>query len=142
MELVINFLQNTFGLSRDYAFLSVGILIGFILVAFSKPKAKNETIRGVNNHIKSSISFSTDLEPKQFFDSKTNAINTTSATRNIISMNGNKLNIDDETIENIRKLLQNNDKIQAIKIIREKTGLGLAEAKTLVETLESITRVS
>lgn len=45
--------------------------------------------------------------------------------------------IDDEAI---RELIRQNRKIDAIKLMREKTGLGLAEAKDAVEALEQTMR--
>lgn len=46
--------------------------------------------------------------------------------------------VGDERIDTpeIRELLRQNRKIDAIKRVREKTGLGLAEAKDAVEALE------
>lgn len=35
----------------------------------------------------------------------------------------------------VRRLMQQNEKIEAIKLVRERTGLGLADAKEFVENL-------
>ena len=44
----------------------------------------------------------------------------------------------DDAIENeIRELLASGNKIAAIKLYREETGIGLAEAKAAVESLEA-----
>lgn len=50
--------------------------------------------------------------------------------------------VGDERIDNdeIRALLRQDRKIEAIKLIRERTGLGLAEAKDAVEALERTMR--
>ena len=42
-----------------------------------------------------------------------------------------------ETAGEVRALLARRAKIEAIKIVREATGLGLKEAKDLVETIEA-----
>lgn len=52
------------------------------------------------------------------------------------------IRIGDERIddEDIRELIRQNRKIDAIKLMREKTGLGLAEAKDAVEAMEDAMR--
>jgi hypothetical protein len=50
--------------------------------------------------------------------------------------------VGDERIDNeeIRALIRQDQKIEAIKLVRERTGLGLAEAKDAVEALEQTMR--
>lgn len=50
--------------------------------------------------------------------------------------------VGDERIDNeeIRDLIRQDRKIEAIKLVRERTGLGLAEAKDAVEALERMMR--
>lgn len=50
--------------------------------------------------------------------------------------------VGDERIDNdeIRDLIRQDRKIDAIKLVRERTGLGLAEAKDAVEALEQTMR--
>ena len=50
--------------------------------------------------------------------------------------------VGDERIddEEIRALIRQDRKIDAIKLVRERTGLGLAEAKDAVEALETTMR--
>ncbi|WP_212743062.1 ribosomal protein L7/L12 [Sphingopyxis sp. 2PD] len=50
--------------------------------------------------------------------------------------------VGDERIDNdeIRALIRADRKIEAIKLVRERTGLGLAEAKDAVEALERTMR--
>lgn len=50
--------------------------------------------------------------------------------------------VGDERIDNeeIRALIRQDRKIEAIKLVRERTGLGLAEAKDAVEALEQTMR--
>jgi len=43
----------------------------------------------------------------------------------------------DDEIDTIREMLFHGQKIQAIKIYREATGLGLAESKEFIEALEA-----
>lgn len=50
--------------------------------------------------------------------------------------------VGDERIDNdeIRALIRQDRKIEAIKLVRERTGLGLADAKDAVEALEQTMR--
>ena len=50
--------------------------------------------------------------------------------------------VGDERIDNeeIRALIRADRKVEAIKLVRERTGLGLAEAKDAVEALEQTMR--
>ena len=50
--------------------------------------------------------------------------------------------VGDERIDNdeIRALIRADRKIEAIKLVRERTGLGLAEAKDAIEALERTMR--
>lgn len=50
--------------------------------------------------------------------------------------------LDAETSAEIQRLMQSGNKIAAIKLMREKTGLGLAEAKNAVEAMELAFKVS
>ena len=43
--------------------------------------------------------------------------------------------IDEMTLNRIKALLKQGNKLQAIKLLREKTGWGLAEAKKYVESI-------
>jgi ribosomal protein L7/L12 len=51
---------------------------------------------------------------------------------------GQELDIDPKVLEEIRQLSDAGRKIEAIKVLREATGLGLAEAKQIVESLDQI----
>ena len=51
---------------------------------------------------------------------------------------GQELDIDAAVLEEVRRLSDNGQKIEAIKVLREATGLGLAEAKQVVESLDRI----
>lgn len=51
---------------------------------------------------------------------------------------GQELDIDAAVLDECRRLSDNGQKIEAIKVLREATGLGLAEAKQIVESLDRI----
>jgi hypothetical protein len=51
---------------------------------------------------------------------------------------GQELEIDAAVLDECRRLSDNGEKIEAIKHLREATGLGLAEAKQIVESLDRI----
>jgi len=53
-------------------------------------------------------------------------------------IDGQELDIDPGVLAEIRKLADSGRKIDAIKRLREATGLGLAEAKNTVESLDRI----
>lgn len=49
--------------------------------------------------------------------------------------------LDRNTVDEVRALLRNGRKIQAVKTVREHTGMGLAEAKGIVDAVEEGRRV-
>jgi ribosomal protein L7/L12 len=51
-------------------------------------------------------------------------------------IDGQELDIDPALLDEIKRLAAGGQKIEAIKRLREATGLGLAEAKDVVESLE------
>ena len=51
---------------------------------------------------------------------------------------GQELEIDPKVLDEIRRLSDAGRKIEAIKVLREATGLGLAEAKQIVESLDQL----
>jgi len=53
-------------------------------------------------------------------------------------IDGQELDIDPAVLAEIRKLSDSGRKIEAIKVLRDATGLGLAEAKQIVESLEQL----
>jgi ribosomal protein L7/L12 len=53
-------------------------------------------------------------------------------------IDGQELDIDPAVLAEIRKLSDSGNKIEAIKRLREATGLGLAEAKQIVESLDRL----
>jgi ribosomal protein L7/L12 len=56
-------------------------------------------------------------------------------------VDGQELDIDPKVLDEVRRLADNGQKIEAIKLLREATGLGLAEAKNVVESLDTLKRV-
>ena len=55
-----------------------------------------------------------------------------------VESDGQEIQIDPATMAQIRALLAADRKIEAIKVLREATGLGLAEAKNLAESLADL----
>jgi Ribosomal protein L7/L12 C-terminal domain len=53
---------------------------------------------------------------------------------------GQELDIDPKVMDEIRQLLDAGQKIEAIKLLREATGLGLTEAKQFVDSLDTLKR--
>ena len=51
---------------------------------------------------------------------------------------GQELDIDPKVLDEIRQLSDAGRKIEAIKVLREATGLGLTEAKEIVDSLDLI----
>jgi hypothetical protein len=51
-------------------------------------------------------------------------------------IDGQELDIDPDVLAGIRKLVDKGYRIEAIKLLREATGLGLTEATKIVESLE------
>jgi hypothetical protein len=51
---------------------------------------------------------------------------------------GQELDIDPAVLEEVRRLADSGQKIEAIKHLREATGLGLTEAKQIVDSLDLI----
>lgn len=53
-------------------------------------------------------------------------------------IDGQELDIDPAVLDEVRRLSESGQKIEAIKRLREATGLGLAEAKDIVESLDRL----
>ena len=51
---------------------------------------------------------------------------------------GQELDIDPKVLDEVRRLTDAGRKIEAIKVLREATGLGLTEAKEIVDSLDLI----
>jgi hypothetical protein len=70
----------------------------------------------------------------------THTISTTSFTEGKINVHGKTLPIDGAALNEVNGLIRSGRKLDAIKRLREATSLGLAEAKAIVDSLESIGR--
>lgn len=55
-----------------------------------------------------------------------------------VELDGRDIQIDPAAMARVRALLASGEKIEAIKVLREATGLGLTEAKSLVESLDEL----
>lgn len=56
----------------------------------------------------------------------------------IAEIEGQELDIDPAVLEEVRRLADAGQKIEAIKHLREATGLGLTEAKQIVDSLDQL----
>jgi len=55
-------------------------------------------------------------------------------------IDGQELDVDPAILAEVRRLAGSGQKIEAIKVLRDATGLGLAEAKDIVDSLERMPR--
>lgn len=55
-------------------------------------------------------------------------------------VNGRTVDVAAEAMEEIRDFLRAGKKIEAIKVLREATGMGLKEAKAVLQSLEKVIR--
>lgn len=55
-------------------------------------------------------------------------------------VNGRTVDVPAEAMAEIQALIRAKQKIEAIKALREATGMGLAEAKAVMESLEKVIR--
>lgn len=123
-----------FGLPKEYVFGIIGLLIG-LLIGFWVGFRAGRFMGAVKNL--------QDLGPAAAELGLSRASQSASpADMPGISLvvNGNNVDIAAESMQEIQALLQSNRKIDAIKVLREATGLGLAEAKAVIDSLAKVVR--
>ena len=131
MEILARLIADLIGIDLVYGYLVVGILIGIVIGALvvrpSRSRAARDDIGGgrrdIDNRIRSSAV--TNLE-----------MQTASGTLMELEINGQKFDVNPEAAAQVRQYLSDGKKIEAIKVLREATGLGFAEAKNMVEIME------
>ena len=76
--------------------------------------------------------------PRQVAGTDTPRMIPTSGGAVSAEIDGQELEIDPRVLDEVRRLCENDQKIEAVKLLREVTGLGLAEAKNVVESLDRL----
>ena len=113
-----------FGPNFAYGYLLVGVIIGFVVGRITAPKGSARDVGGGRSP------GSSPSGPAK-----------TPATGSVdLEIGGQKIDIDPGTMAEIQRLAAEGKKIEAIKHLREATGLGLAEAKQMVEAIEQMRR--
>jgi hypothetical protein len=70
----------------------------------------------------------------------THGTSVTTFTSGKITVNGQTIDVDGNTLDQVHGLIRAGRKLDAIKRLREATALGLTEAKQIVDSLESVSR--
>lgn len=122
METVARYIADFLALDLVYGYLAIGIVIGIVIGRVSRAGRNALELSGGARKSGSAITKVTTR--------------TTLPGSVEMELNGEKLDIDQETIAEVRRLAAQGDKIGAIKHLRAGTSLGLADAKQLVEVLE------
>jgi len=116
--------SSLMGMPGEYAFLLIGSVVGFLLGFFVGKLVVDPAA------VRPGTPRTPDIpEPAA---PETPGLN--------LVVNGRVVDIPSETLNRIHGLLQASDKIEAIKLVREATGMGLAEAKAVIDSLEKLVR--
>ena len=127
MEAIAYSLATSLGLSVEHGYLILGIILGVFggAVVFRKRKLPEDPMNAFNA--------ATMQQPT----SKRMSVPDTSVhTASSVSVDMVSKHLPPGVVLKARELLASGHKIEAIKNVREATGLGLAEAKALVDELE------
>lgn len=127
MEAIAQYLAAALGTSAEHGYLFLGIILGFFggAVVFRKRKLPENLVTTF------------DAGTMQQRTSKRMSVPGASIhTASSVSVSANTQSLPPELVSKAMSLLASGHKIEAIKNIREATGLGLAEAKALVDALE------
>lgn len=115
------------GLAPQYGYLIIGLVIGLVIGRFSR--ANSGGTREIGGGARDPGGVVSEM-----------SFRSTTPLSFEMTVNGEKIEINPETVAEIRRLIGNGDKIAAIKLVREATRMDLVEAKRLVETMEHIAR--
>lgn len=116
MESIAQQIAGFLGIEPAYAYLSIGIAIGLLLPPLLKLLLG---WRGSSQAGKTVMV----AEERGSID---------------VEINGRKFDIDPAAMTDIRRLTKRGNKIEAIKRLRATSGLGLNEAKQIVDALERL----
>ncbi len=111
-----------FGIPKDYVYLLVGMGIGFLL-------------GWLTGRLSASVPRDIDVRV-----TGSGAVPVASAQPINLVINGRTVNLDAAQAAEIQGLVQARKMIEAIKRLREITGLGLAEAKAVAESIAKVGR--
>jgi hypothetical protein len=122
--------DSLFGMPKEYAFLLIGLMIGCLigLMAgrFWRSQSDNAGLTGG--------------EANPAAAPATGQTQIASPPGVSLVVNGQNIDIPAEAMAEIQSLARAKRKIDAIKALREATGLGLAEARAVMESLEKVIR--
>ncbi len=125
-EIALQF-SGLLGITKESSYLIIGVVLGFILGRVLRPRGT-----GVNFAQAFDAKNLAQSEGQSRFSQAVRA----SSTSGSVSANGQTFNLEPQVLGELRDLIQGGNKIEAIKKLREATGLGLAESKQIVEALE------
>lgn len=115
------------GLSPTTAALAVGLILGFTLRSLFSRRA---TTTSFDPPLHASIE-SASATPSSLFRQRQEAASDFARHESL-----RQLVVDEKQLLEIRQLLKSGNKIAAIKLFREATNVGLAEAKSAIEAIE------
>lgn len=118
-------MMELFGPNFAYGYLFVGAIIGFIVGRVTAPKTARDVGAG--------------RPPAPFVNGPARPASAASGTVEF-EIGGRRIQVDPASMAEIRRFIAQERKIEAIKHLREATGLGLADAKELVEAIERVGR--
>lgn len=117
-------MMEIFGPNFAYGYLLVGVIIGFVVGRITAPKGSARDVGGGRS-------------PGSLASGPARPVAAGSVN---LEIGGQKIDIDPGAMVEIQRLAAEGKKIEAIKHLREVTGLGLAEAKQMVEAIEQMRR--
>lgn len=120
--------DSLLGMPKTYAFLLFGIvagfLIGFLMGRWRRPPQET-------------VGLADGTERLTLPESEAQAAVPPGIS---LVVNGRTVEVPSAAMAEIQDLIRTKQKIEAIKALREATGLGLAEAKAVMESLEKVIR--
>ncbi|MEZ5830268.1 MAG: ribosomal protein L7/L12 [Dongiaceae bacterium] len=125
MESIAQKIADLIGVDVGYGFLIIGAVIGLVVGYIARGSRSDSSLR-IESGLQSGLSTRRSSTITRI----------TSGGATALETEGQTTEIDPETMDEIAHLSDAGRKIEAIKRLREVTGLGLAEAKQLVEALE------
>ncbi|MGZ8218163.1 hypothetical protein [Methylomagnum sp.] len=123
-----------FGIPKEYVFLVIGLLVGLLIGFWVGFRAGR--FMGAVQHLKDLRAAAGESGLSQAPQSSPPA----ALPGFSLVVNGDNVDISAEAMEEIQALMKSNRKIDAITILRDATGMGLAEAKAVMDSLEKVIR--
>lgn len=115
MDRVIAPIAAALGISSEMAYLLTGVVIGVVLARLLRARAERSLSGPLVSHT---------------------AVRTTTPIHSSIQIPGASVELQGAELAEVLDMMQNGNMIGAIKIIREKTGLGLKESKDIADALQ------